>query len=141
MTPESRPTEQKAAHTPGPWEHRKAGKAIQGEPGHEEEFKYPDHVVSVITDDQGCRVTRFVAECLATTLPNGANARLIAAAPDLLEALKRILPAARDSKHHDFSNVNGDEDTLTEMLNAAYAAIAKATLPPEQSTPREDGTK
>lgn len=101
-------------HTPGPWKHRKAGSAIHGEPGHEERFEYPAHIVSVIKDGQGRKVTRFVAECSSTTLPNEENARLISAAPDLLEALRDVL---EDIDNLDMRNV---------LVARARTAIAKA---------------
>lgn len=48
------------------------------------------------------------------------------AAAELLAALKRIIPMARDSKHEDFSDVNGNEDNRTAALRNAIAAIRKA---------------
>jgi len=48
------------------------------------------------------------------------------AAPDLLRALKRVLPMARACKHEDFSDITGNEDTRTAALHNALAAIAKA---------------
>ena len=50
-----------------------------------------------------------------------ANARLIAAAPDLLEALKAMV--ALDEEHH--QRCQGDEDVCREVRQARYA-IAKA---------------
>ncbi len=47
--------------TEGPWKHRKAGSAVEGEPGHEKKFEYPDHIVHVSIDDLGRKVTAFVA--------------------------------------------------------------------------------
>ena len=48
-----------------------------------------------------------------------ANARLIAAAPELLEALQKMLPELR--------GLSIVSDTAAEMLREAEAAIAKAT--------------
>jgi hypothetical protein len=47
-----------------------------------------------------------------------ANAHLIAAAPDLLAALRLLLEAS--------DGLNGESEWLDERLNAARAAIAKA---------------
>ena len=49
-------------------------------------------------------------------MPIGSNARLIAAAPDLLEALKVLLPVARSAY-----------GVLSKDLDQAQWAIAKAT--------------
>jgi hypothetical protein len=109
--------EQHAAHTPGPWVPRRAGTFIEGEPGHEETHNYPAHVVVIDKTDKGLRRTRFVAECSGSGLPNDANARLIAAAPELLAALKEIMPDGW-----------GENSTMDHMpgIKAARLAIAKA---------------
>ena len=75
-----------AEHTPGPWEYRKGGKAnldIEGD------VHYNPHVVAIYRDGEGRRCTAYIAECSSTTADNDANAALIAAAPDLLEAARR----------------------------------------------------
>ena len=51
-----------------------------------------------------------------------ANARLIAAAPDLLEALRKLTMMARTS-----GGTSGPDDDLMRACEAAEAAIAKAT--------------
>ncbi len=56
-----------------------------------------------------------------------ANFRLMAAAPELYAALRRLFPIARDAKHENFSDIAGNEDTRTAALQAAYDAIRKAT--------------
>ena len=53
-----------------------------------------------------------------------ANARLIAAAPDLLEALEDLIERAGTSMHQ--ANSDGAEYDVDDELKAAYAAIAKA---------------
>lgn len=79
-------------HTPGPWTFRKGGPVrvegvnIDGM----SEFAHP-HIVCIYNDEQGRRCTAFVAECASATLDNEANARLIAAAPDLLAAAEAAI--------------------------------------------------
>ncbi len=51
---------------------------------------------------------------------------LHAHAEDLLSALKRIIPMARDSKHEDFSDMAGNEDSRTAALTNALTAINHA---------------
>lgn len=92
------------AHTPGPWIARMKSST--------------PHVVSIFQDAQDRRCTAFVAICDSTTLPNAANATLIAAAPDLLDAaiaIRETCPCDND---------------ITQAFNAAWhqmlAAIAKA---------------
>ncbi len=80
-------------HTPGPWLLRCAGQFTEGEPGHEETHDYPAHVVVLDRTEEGLKRTRFVAECSGAGLPNDDNARLIAAAPELLEQCKLALNA------------------------------------------------
>ena len=65
-------------HTPGPWEWNKYGALL-----HEDEI--------VLGIDGGCRRCDY---------PNEANGRLIAAAPDLLDALVMVLddPNALDGR-------------------------------------------
>lgn len=53
------------------------------------------------------------------------NARLIAAAPDLLESLTAILEAMPDL--HEFENPNGEP--VRVLVEAARAVVAKASLP------------
>lgn len=88
--------EQKAAHTPGPWFVAPSGTTV--------------HDKRVWFDEHGARCGDTPNICIDAETP--ANARLIAAAPDLLAALKFVLSA------------HG------EQLDAAFAqaqdAIAKA---------------
>lgn len=60
-------------HTPGPWE------------------CWPSQQVVVrrCRDEQGRRVTHFLAHCNSATQDNVANARLMAAAPEMAERLER----------------------------------------------------
>lgn len=93
-----------AAHTPGPWEVAEAKRYEGGEPITEELF-----VRAPEDDDPATSSINEVAQ---------ANARLIAAAPDLLAAL-RLAQAwftARPAQRPDF----------TAVRDAMEAAIAKA---------------
>ena len=92
--------EQKAAHTPAPW--LIEWNAAQGGEGH------------YITDSKDMAELSRIAAVLFHDDADGetrANARLIAAAPDLLEALIGVVKVA---------------DRATVEFNAARAAIAKA---------------
>ena len=85
------------AHTSGEW---KAWRSPQGWT-----------VRAVYHDSQGRRVTCWPAFCDAGAQPNEANAHLIAAAPDMLAALKSVVRVA---------------GRATDEFDAARAAIAKA---------------
>jgi hypothetical protein len=86
-------------HTPGPWR-------MTFEPP-TPDYEYPYMRLSAGADDDFFEITGIIQE---------ANARLIAAAPDLLEALRGIIRADNDY----------DGIGTTEM-KAARAAIRKAT--------------
>jgi hypothetical protein len=66
----------KTKHTPGPWQ-------LWGD-----EF---DEEIDIIRDGQGARMDRTVATVRACREVK-ANAHLIAAAPDLLDALQELVP-------------------------------------------------
>jgi hypothetical protein len=102
-------------YTPGPWKARKAGElTVEGSA-----TKFPNHVVYEYKDNLGRRCTAFVAHCDSATLENEANARLIAAAPELLEALKECLPQIR------WASIHGSR--CDELIAEVEAAIRKAT--------------
>jgi len=102
-----------AKHTPGPWT-----AAILAEPLH----KIPEYVADCIRESGG-RDFRFVAasdakgQCDICHVGNGsagkANARLIAAAPDLLEACKAVMEMRIVQVE--------DEEGEIEMCRAAIA--------------------
>lgn len=88
-----------AEHTPGPW--RAEGDLIETADGH------------------------WIAEA-ASHHPNyHANARLMAAAPDLLKALKLILPLAKGYSPRGQSE--RARATCSGWIEAAEAALAKAS--------------
>ena len=98
-------------HTPGPWVVNTAGSALGGMPFEITEiYVYAPH-----TQDD----TAICADVIdpITQEPSEANARLISAAPDLLEALKDLKAAIRS---------RGFIPTV-RALAKTDAAIAKAT--------------
>ena len=93
-------------HTPGPW-HAAARSAKQRQIG---VYTAQGNVVAVGRAGDPIDLERRIAD-----------ARLIAAAPELLEALQRLLPAYREAvKLYDSNH----DDVFTV---AAHKAIAKAT--------------
>jgi hypothetical protein len=71
-----------------------------------------------------------IGVCDLTGPKNAADARLIAAAPELLEALQGMLNIVSDSYGVDGYHLNGEIaewDEFSDEINAANAAIAKAT--------------
>ncbi|HZX80492.1 MAG TPA: hypothetical protein VFE72_06035 [Lysobacter sp.] len=93
-----------SAHTPGPW-------AVCETPANE---------YWRVGETIGYAVPCGQRICDVALINREANARLIAAAPDLLEALQKALPLlARDAHAPDL------EWDIAE--SAAFAAIAKAT--------------
>ena len=98
----------KTLHTPGPWVARRDGAV--GPTSKE--------------DDQSFGMLLPVAYVEGSDWPDlaYANAHLIAAAPELLEALRGML--ALDEEHHQRGHC--DDDVCAEVRKA-LAAIAKAT--------------
>ena len=101
-----------AKHTPGPWEH-----IPQNGAG-------PMIAHSFETGNQmrptGLRLIAHMLERKSSLEEDQANACLIAAAPDLLGALKRTLKFIRLGNH----------PNVGDMLDQAEAAIAKAEAAP-----------
>ncbi len=104
------------SHTPGPWRHRAAGNlgnCIEADSGRRQ-----------FDGDDGFRTVAMFQACEPTGLASkeaqnaAANARLIAAAPELLAALDVMLSAFD-------GNAEGMERALAKQQ--ARAAIAKAT--------------
>ena len=98
-------------HTPGPW--------YVGSGTHEGRNIYS---VASVTDDEGFTYQPIVASAEDDGIKCwDANARLIAAAPDLLEALQRIADG------QEMSGVFTFADVVLRYQEIARAAIAKAT--------------
>lgn len=92
-------------HTPGPW---KAGKELSS--------RSSEWLIAMDCGDRGRGIA--IAETVPATGRELANARLIAAAPELLEALQNLMTRVqydKDAKHW-----------FTDEQKAARAAIAKA---------------
>ena len=110
------------AHTPGPWKlllsydacpHKIVGPVI---------WRSAGAVYGTITEvhHTGARDSRYGPE-------QTANARLIAAAPDLLEALRGCLPYIRDMDDDGPAGEGWQSERLSRFIAEADAAIAKAT--------------
>lgn len=94
-------------HTPGPWEMLLSDNAtpfiLHGKDAHLYDIDDLDRLVCVMPAE------------IMKDFNSFANARLIAAAPDLLEACKKLI-----------TGWQSDTDTLQVAIDAARAAIAKA---------------
>ena len=103
---------ERATHTPGPWiaRRRKVGKFTFG--------------LQVFVEDRS--YTNKSGNSIAIAVPHGsnadANARLIAAGPDLLEALELVLPWACKAVADHANQTIG-----RRALDTAYSAINTAT--------------
>lgn len=118
------------AHTPGPWQQFDNG-GCTSDTRHCYGVEYSDVVWGPSGPGHGA-----IADCSPHGQPatdeTRANARLVAAAPDMLEALKLCLEAFR---HTDFSNGNTDPTGsidegrvfASRMMADIDALIAKAT--------------
>lgn len=102
----------KAKHTPGPWTWHPTA-------------LHPA-VRSVGTPDAGPRRICTVGTMNGNPVVDKANARLIAAAPELLDALIALLGVA-PSKAPGAGLIVGAEEKHANALQAARAAIKKAT--------------
>lgn len=113
-------------HTPAPWVVADLGREI-----HDRKTKYENgsrigETPNVIAYVEPCpTMHRGIIDCEASRL---ANAHLIAAAPDLLAALKGMLAITSDSRGVAGYHLNGEEALWEEFneVSSAIAAIAKA---------------
>lgn len=116
----------KTKHTPGPWK----AEVIHGKNGYGFQIQgaYTD-TSAVIIADAPLFFTVIPKSCHATYDGQMANAALIAAAPDLLAALERIVDLAgwQDFWAGDRPEIKADlNGKYTVALDTARAAIAKA---------------
>lgn len=98
----------KTSHTPGPWSHRKDGLP---------ELKNQNNIIDTAN-----------GEIIVYGQANDEDARLISAAPDLLEALR--LCSVRFKQYTDHHLSNGNEEKAASnalMLKLCETVIAKAT--------------
>ncbi len=98
-----------APHTPGPW------RASQT-------FPLGDYCIHAAGIPQQLA---YLRESTVVNWPLEANARLIAAAPDLLAALNVVVAMAEDF----LTDPTQDHDHLLTALDGCRAAIAKAQQP------------
>jgi len=114
-----------AKHTPGPWQ-RIGNKVFALTPSERQEPGWPTEI-----NRFGCYIQRENREpCGAPDDELEANARLIAAAPELLEALQMLMPQA--------PNAWAENDPYSvAMWDNAAAAIAKATGKESQTSEKE----
>lgn len=104
------PNEERAGHTPGPWAARREFSSLcivdaQGD------------YIADIHDRETYDENLEVEDESASEAEASANARLIAAAPDMKDAIKDVLH---------FHDSGGHEGDLDEALRLCRAAIAKA---------------
>lgn len=104
---QTKPNQTGAVFTPGPWDY----------------FKHTDNSISIMGDTDGADL--HVAAMLYTGFPEAveANARLIAQAPAMLEALEAVLDRCDDLHSRELM---GWDSTDAELLNQARAIIARA---------------
>jgi phage gp29-like protein len=96
-------TKNKPKHTPGPW---RIGKEVHGKHG---------STTTVFDEDGEMRIATTTNVC--SSINAEANTALIAAAPDILEALERLT---------DYLNDRDLPESIEIFVNEALAAIRKA---------------
>lgn len=119
----------KVQHTPGPWELLGAMNNVYSERG----IKNASGMTAYENDRWHIAQIGTVTRCKETAqfeeIPEKelmANARLIAAAPELLEALENLLQYTTEQARQFDGPFDGDDDFYLFHVNAARAAIAKA---------------
>jgi hypothetical protein len=110
-------------HTPGPWKFDKEyGNAM-------DELYGPDGRAIAAVWTRRCSVATHVRECYKTDKEGAANIRLIAAAPELLEAMRECITDedCRALVGEEYSDLERARRRLHEINRVIFAAIAKAT--------------
>jgi len=120
----------KTNHTPGPWEPLEQGVSIQSSEGyHEVSATAPNgtlvNICSMFEGEFSNAALDPADETSYTITPDEAlsNARLVAAAPDLLAALESVLFPIESN---DFATAAQIRTLYTSEIQAARAAISKA---------------
>ena len=111
----------KTKHTPSPWEHLRQGIEIQSEDGNHEVHAFVNGIpvpVCEVYANMHCEHDDPIGEYMISKQEGIANLLLIAAAPDLLEALKALVA--------DLKPYMG-QGRMDDKIRNAIAAIAKAT--------------
>lgn len=109
-------------HTPGPWAVCEYNNGITGE--------YGLHGIFPENYDRSLKQQTPIVEKVwgSTLAESDANANLIAAAPDLRDALAQAIPYFEElAKHLEASEMPGHAGNVTIHLHRMRAAIAKAT--------------
>jgi len=101
-------------HTPGPWYKMEGGMSIKGDIPNLIQIYAPNDDLEMI-----CQVWKD-GHLIHRTQDHKANARLIAAAPELLEALTALLTCTE-------LNMDDMEQETRELIDQAQAVILKAT--------------
>lgn len=123
-------------HTPGPWEITSSHDttACSSIKGPKDAQGYQDLVAEIIKTgfprrkDEGFGNPHWLQDNNLAKETTLANARLIAAAPDLLEALKEVLKGMEAAYTEGCSEVPPNIDWFDySSVTQAYTAIAKAT--------------
>lgn len=111
----------KVKHTPGPWEPLRQGIEVQSAEGNHEVLAYAGDIPVCVCEVYSAAHIEHddpVGEYVISQEEGLANLRLIAAAPELLEALAGIVSELKPFM---------GQGRMDETINAARAAIAKAT--------------
>lgn len=117
------------SHTPGPWEYRNREYDDWGV------VRAGNCILCQVRDPNALDEETLNRHRRGKTDPWEANARLVSAAPDLLEALEALL--AHPGTHHTGCihwHTAGCDCEFAEVANTARAAIAKASPPPTEDS-------